>query len=252
MQRRVRLSAADPGSTPVTAETVAAALEQLLPALPASVTLEARRGFAMVTLTSPTDAGFARLNEAVVTTLLGGGVDVNYGAPAVSEVHVGAPPEERVRRWYVALSSTQVTLTRKERDLAAREHNFGTLFAKDSGSADPNFRVTLCGVDDRTYRSNPHHNLISRDASDRMGRAIAALNVGLVMRLLSCFGSGKLRHLSYESGGESGFWSRKETVKKILRVAKGGASKAYLPLDTVPVDTWVRQQVRIHAIPTRT
>ena len=63
-----------------------------------------------------------------------------------------------------------------------------------------------------------------------------------MMRLLSCFGAGKLRHLSYESGGDRGFWSRKETVKKIQRVAKGGASKRYLPLDTQPVERWVTEQ----------
>jgi len=121
------------------------------------------------------------------------------------------------RRWHVALAESQLTLTQKERDLAARTHSFDTLFsARDSGALDPDFRVTLCGVDD-------------------------PLNVGLAMRLLSCFGAGALRHLSYESGGGEGFWTKKETLKKIQRVAKGGASKRYLPLDTVPVDTWVRR-----------
>jgi hypothetical protein len=219
LQRRVRLSAADPGSTPVTHETVAAAVALLHPATlqAQSTMLEARRGFAVVTLTAAVEADFRALDSAVVHTLLGGGLDVSYGRPAVSDDHRGSLPELRVRRWHVSLPESQVALSRKERDLAARAHSFGTLFEKNAGETDPDFRVTLCGVDD-------------------------PLNVGLVMRLLSCFGAGKLRHLSYESGGDRGFWTRKETVKKIQRVAKGGAAKRYLPLDTVPVDGWVREQ----------
>ena len=34
--------------------------------------------------------------------------------------------------------------------------------------------------------------------------------------------------------------SKKDTQKKILRVAKGGASKRYLPLDTQPLQEWLR------------
>ncbi len=222
LQRRVRLSAADPDSTPVTQETVDAALALLQPALaqPGSTMLEPRRSFAVVTLVANLESEFHALDQAVVHTILGGGLDVSYGRPAISDTHRGAVPEARVRRWHISLPESQATLSRKERDLAARAHNFGTLFEKDAGEIDPDFRVTLCGVDD-------------------------PLNVGLVMRLLTCFGAGKLHHLSYESGGDRGFWNRKETVKKIQRVAKGGASKRYLPLDTQPVECWVKDRTSL-------
>ena len=57
----------------------------------------------------------------------------------------------------------------------------------DSHVQDRSLNVLLCGVDD-------------------------PLNVGLVMRLLTCFGAGALRHLSYETGGDAGFWGRRETL----------------------------------------
>ena len=34
--------------------------------------------------------------------------------------------------------------------------------------------------------------------------------------------------------------SKKDPQKQILRVAKGGASKRYLPLDTQPLQEWLR------------
>jgi tRNA G18 (ribose-2'-O)-methylase SpoU len=92
----------------------------------------------------------------------------------------------RIRRWHVRLVEDQGAAAlsaarRRERDAVARGHSFDTLFERGSGALSAQLRVALCGVDD-------------------------PLNVGLVMRLLSCFGAGALRHLSYESGGDAGWW----------------------------------------------
>ena len=77
----------------------------------------------------------------------------------------------RIRRWHVRLVEDQGVLSaarRRERDAVARGHSFDTLFERGSGALSAQLRVALCGVDD-------------------------PLNVGLVMRLLSCFGAGALR-----------------------------------------------------------
>jgi hypothetical protein len=90
--RRVRLSAADPGSTPVCAETVAALAAALAPAelKPGSLRLEARRAFALATFTAGAcgnEADLAAVDRAIVASLMGEGLDVNYGRPDVGTQH---------------------------------------------------------------------------------------------------------------------------------------------------------------------
>ena len=129
LRRRVKLSAADPANTPIRDDFVAAALAALGPALaePGSVRLEPRRSFATATFTASSEGDMVALNQALVATMMGQGLDVSDGCSA------GDGGRGSTKRWHVMLVDDHQGSSVYFDERAARVHNFATLFAKGAG-----------------------------------------------------------------------------------------------------------------------
>ena len=129
LRRRVKLSAADPANTPIRDDVVAAALAALGPAVaePSSVRLEPRRSFATATFTASSEKGMVALNQALVATMMGQGLDVSDTWSA------GDGGRGSTKRWHVTLADDHQGSSVYFDERAARAHNFATLFAKGAG-----------------------------------------------------------------------------------------------------------------------
>ena len=148
LRRRVKLSAADPSTTPINDEVVENVLAALAPAVvePGSLRLDARRSYAMATFTCGADdeTSMAALDRALVATMVGGGLDVDYGWGTGSVDVDGrtADGEQQqqqqqqqayTKRWFVTLADDHQGNSVYFNERAARAHNFGTLFSKGAG-----------------------------------------------------------------------------------------------------------------------